>query len=78
MAYCDDNEMYSAVVARVIGRSIERAGVRSFCDATSLREPLKSFLKLEGIEPSAQKDTILTLMLQGLKMVESEDEDVFE
>ena len=76
--YCEDNEMYSAIAARAIRRSLEREGVRSFCDSTPLREPLKGYLKLEGIEQAAHKDTILTLMPQGFKMAVSEDENVFE
>ena len=76
--HCEDNDMYSTIVARVIGRSIEREVVRSFCDSTPLREPLKSYRKLEGIEQGGHKDTILTIMPQGFKMAESEDEDVFE
>ena len=70
--------MFSAIVARLIGLSIERAGVRSFCNSTPLRELLKSFLKLEGIEQSSHRDTILTLMPEGFKMVGSEDDYVFE
>ena len=54
--------MYCAVCARVIGRSLHRPGVKEFYDATPLREPRKSFLKLERIEFIEQKDTILTLM----------------
>ena len=76
--YCEDNEMYSAIAARAIRRSLEREGVRSFCDSTPLREPLKGYLKLEGIEQAAHKDTILTLMPQGFKMAVSEDDNVFE
>ena len=37
--YCEDNEIYSAIAARAIGRSLEREGVRAFCDSTPFREP---------------------------------------
>ena len=76
--YCEANEMYSAIAARAIGRSLKREGVRAFCDSTPLKELLKGYLKLEGIEQGAHKDTILTLMPQGFKMAVSEDGDVFE
>ena len=76
--FCEDNEIYSAIAARAIGRSLEREGVRAFCDSTHFREPLKGYLLLESIQQGAPKDTILTLMPQGFKMAVSEEEEVFE
>ena len=75
---CEDNEIFSAIAARAIGRSKERESVRAFCESTHFREPLKGYLLLEGIQQGAPKDTILTLLPQEFKMAVSEDEEVFE
>ena len=76
--FSEDNEIFSAITARAIGRSQEREGVRAFVESTHFREPLKGYLLLEGIQQGAPKDTILTLLPQEFKMAVSEDDEVFE
>ena len=75
--YAENNDMYSAITARLIGRSLSRPMVKQFCEITPLKEPLAAYLKLEGIEKTENKPTIFSLMPSNFRYVDSDDE-VFE
>ena len=67
--YAEKNDMYSAITARLIGRSLSRPMVKKFCEFTPLKEPLAAYLKLEGIEKTENKP--------NFRYVDSDDK-VFE
>lgn len=76
--YAESNDMYHAITARLIGRSLSRPMVKQFCANTHLKEPLSNYLKLEGIEPNPNPSpTIFSLMPSTVRYVDSDDE-VFE
>ena len=75
--YAEHNDMYSAITARLIGRSLSRPMVKKICEVAPLKEPLAAYLKLEGIEQTDKKPTIFSLMPSNFCLVDSDD-DVFE